>query len=154
MTVTLVIFHASQKPVNGLYNWIEYRDLDKKPDCKLLQKIVDGPITLLPNILYEPESIFECYANDEGLLRSDLGRGDLSGCVLHRLGFRGCGILGYSYAGTVVAVLSRHQKKAAKQRKMIEDAILAYQHDQEDEEDSEDVPPDTKKETIPDQKEC
>lgn len=98
-TKTIAIFHASKTAnEDGELNWVEFKQVCDV-DCKTLQSIIGGLLTLLPNVKEHPNLI--AYADDEGLMK-DLSRNDLAGGSLYYLGFRGSEYLGCAYAGTVV----------------------------------------------------
>jgi hypothetical protein len=130
---TLLILHASRQPNDkGEFNWYEFKSYPKIDLC-LLQNLVHGRITLLPNM--NPEKCkYLAYADEEGLLKEDFARNgmcsnflflffcggiffcffgeffffclflDLAGGALYQLGFRGSSTLGLAYAGTVVVL--------------------------------------------------
>lgn len=98
---TILIFHASKTPnSNGDLNWHEFRSV-KKISLSVLQKIVEGDITLIPHRTPDQYK-FVAYANESGLLIDTLGRNDLAGMVLSSVGFTGMEFMGMAFAGNVV----------------------------------------------------
>jgi hypothetical protein len=110
-THTMLVFVASKIPnLLGELNWYEFREV---ADLRYstLQTAVDGYITHLPcksNVPHANEYLnpYVALANEEGLLNPHLGRNDLAGGVLAKLGFGGHETMGYAYAGNVVVLKS------------------------------------------------
>lgn len=122
----LAIFHASKEPVNGLYNWLEYREVPAAT-YTCLNEIIGGNIEGLPN--KNKKSPFSAYVNEEMLVKNAvLGVNELGGGTLHYLGYEGQ--LNMSYFGNVVCVLGKG-KRVEKRKAMIEEAVQTYRGDDE-----------------------
>jgi len=138
----IAIFHASQKPVDGKFNWLEFRDVPKI-DLKLLQALVGGNVTLLP-YTGTGQAPFLCYASEDALLKEDFARNDLAGGALFYCGFGGSDMLGMAYANTVVVVkegksgndIGLTPKQCAVLDQMVAKYQKAFEEEEEDDEDA------------------
>lgn len=127
----ITILHATYRPnAKGEYNWLEWKEVPKI-NLKVLQEHVKGNIALVPYVGSKKQP-FECYMNENGLLKEEYGRNDLAGGALYVLGFRGGEALGCAYAGNVVITGHKHQGLTSKQQNALLYAIEIFREDSDD----------------------